>query len=200
MPEPTIKDIRKDIYLVLHKTQQMLDLTADAFLKNRASKLDEAVEISKEIHKKEDNLTDALAKMGASSSEAKAILSVPSHLEKIASSIERIIDHSRNKIREGMLFSDKALQESGTLFSKTRELLKKAAEGAITGPREGGDGIKGDSDAIIRLTNDYAAAHEERLVTGECSPKSSSTYLCILYAFDDIASHAKEAVRKLASK
>ncbi len=200
MPEPTVKEIRKDIYLLLHKTQEMLDLTADAFLRNRASKLDEAAEISKEIHKKEDNLTDALAKMGASNTEAKAILTVPSHLEKIASSIERIIDHSRNKIKEGMILSDKALQESGVLFSKTREVLKKASEAAVTGSKESVDGIRVESDAVIRLTNEYATAHEERLITGECSPKSSSTYLCILYAFDDIASHAKEALRKLASK
>jgi len=33
MPPKTVKDIKKDIYLMLHKAQEMLDLTADAFEK-----------------------------------------------------------------------------------------------------------------------------------------------------------------------
>jgi hypothetical protein len=37
-------------------------------------------------------------------------------------------------------------------------------------------------------------------VTGECSPKSSSTYLCILYAFEDMGAHIKDATKRLAGK
>jgi hypothetical protein len=51
-----------------------------------------------------------------------------------------------------------------------------------------------------RMANDFATAHEERLVTGECSPKSSSTYLCILYAFDDMGAYLKESVKRLSGK
>ena len=31
MPEQTIKDLKKEIYLVMHKAQEMLELTEDAF-------------------------------------------------------------------------------------------------------------------------------------------------------------------------
>jgi Na+/phosphate symporter len=50
------------------------------------------------------------------------------------------------------------------------------------------------------MSNDFATAHEDRLVAGQCSPKTSSNYLCILYAFEDLASHTKDAVKKLSMK
>jgi hypothetical protein len=53
---------------------------------------------------------------------------------------------------------------------------------------------------MIHMSNEFATAHEDRLVAGECSPKSSSNYLCILYAFEDMASHTKDALNKLAPK
>jgi Na+/phosphate symporter len=200
MPEQTVKDLKKDIYLILHKAQEMLELTEDGFTKNRLSPLDEADEISREIHAKEDNLTAALAKMASTNNEARTLLTVPSHIEKIATSIKRITENSRDRIKEGMLFSDKAILETGKLFTKTKEVLKKAGEAAVTGAKATVDVALAESDTVERMANEFATAHEERLVTGECAPKSSSTYLCILYAFEDMGAHIKNATKRLAGK
>ena len=200
MPELTVKDLKKDIYLIMHKAQEMLELTEDGFTKNKLSALDEADEISKEIHTKEDVLTAALAKMASANSEARALLTVPSHIEKIATSIKRITENTRSRIKEGMLFSDKAILETGKLFTKTKDVLKKDGEAAVTGAKATVDSALAESDAVERMANEFATSHEERLVTGECSPKSSSTYLCILYAFEDMGAHIKDATKRLAGK
>ncbi len=197
MPAKTVKEIKKDIYLMLHKAQEMLDLTADAFMKSKPSKLDEAMEISKEIHRNEDDLTEALAKMAPGNGEARAMLTVPSHLEKIATSVERIIDHTRSRIKDGMLFSDKAIQETGVLFKSGEDILKKAGDAIVTGNKTAADAVMAESDKMVRMANDFSTAHENRLASGEASPKSSTTYLCILYAFEDLAWHSKETVRKM---
>jgi Na+/phosphate symporter len=199
MPEQTLKDVKKEIYLIMHKALEMVELTEDGFTKNKLSALDQAEEISREIHVKEDALTATLAKMAASSSEARSLLTVPSHIEKIATSIKRITENSRSRIKEGTLFSDKAILESGKLFTKTKEILKKAGEAAVTGSKAAIDSTLTESDAIVKMSNQYATDHEERLVTGECSPKSSSTYLCILYAFEDMGGHIKDATKRLAA-
>lgn len=200
MSEQTIKDLKKEIYLLIHKAQEMLELTEDGFMKNKLASLDQADELAKEIHAKEDVLTAALAKMAGANSEARALLTVPSHIEKTATSIKRITENSRVRIKEGMLFSDKAINETGKLFMKTKEVLKKAGEAAVTGAQAALETASADADAMERMANDFATAHEDRLVTGECSPKSSSTYLCILYAFEDMGGHIKNAVKKLSSK
>lgn len=199
MSEQTVKDLKKDIYLIMHKALEMLELTEDGFAKNRLSALDQADELAKEINTKEDALTDALAKMASTNSEARSLLTVPSHIEKIATSIARITDNSRVRIKEGMLFSDKAIFETGKLFAKTKDVLKKAGEAAVTGAKATVESTITDSNTIERMANEFATAHEERLVSGECSPKSSSTYLCILYAFEDMGAHIKEATKRLAA-
>lgn len=198
MSEPTVKDLKKDMYLIMHKAQEMLELTEDAFMKSKIASIEKADELAKEIYAKEDALTAALAKLAAANPEARTMLSAPAHIEKIATSIKRITENIATRIKEGLLFSDKAIQESGTMFAKSKEVLKKAGEAAVTGTNA--EAIRKDADAIIKMADDYATAHEERLVTGECSPKASSTYLCMLYAFEDLASHTKDVVKKMVAK
>lgn len=198
MPAQTAKDIKKDIYLLLNKAGQMLELTEEAFVKNKVASLDQADELAREIHSKEDALTEALAKTAASNGEARTLLPVPGYVEKIATSIERIMENTRGKIKDALLVSDKGMQEAAKLFAASREVLKKAGEAVVTGTKPGADAVIKESDAVIQMTNDFATSHEDRLVTGECSPKSSSMYLCVLYAFEDIAGHTKEAIKKLS--
>jgi Na+/phosphate symporter len=200
MADQTVKDLKKEIYLVIHKAQEMLELTEDGFMKNKMNSLDQADDLADEIHTKEDALTTTLAKMAATNNEARAILSVPAHVEKIATSIKRINENSRSRIKEGLLFSDRAILETGKLFVRSKDILKKASEAAITGSPTTFSTVLADSDALERMANDFATAHEERLVTGECSPKSSSTYLCILYAFEDMGAHIKNTIKKLSEK
>jgi Na+/phosphate symporter len=200
MPEQTVKDLKKEIYLLMHKAQEMLELAQDGFMKNRLSSLDQADELAREIHTKEDILTSTLAKMASTNSEARALLSVPSHIEKIASGIKRITESSRARIREGMLFSDKAVNETGKLFIVAKDVLKKSGEVAVTGAQAAVATAVADADAMERMANSFATAHEDRLVTGECSPKSSSTYLCILYAFEDMGAHIKSSVQRFSIK
>jgi phosphate:Na+ symporter len=200
MSEQTIKDLKKEIYLLMHKAQEMLELAEDGFMKNKLTSLDRADELMKEIHAREDVLTATLAKMASTNSEARMLLSVPSYIEKIATSIKRITESNRARIKEGMLFSDKAINETGKLFAWTKDVLKKSAEAAVTGVQTAVESAMNDANAMERMANNFATAHEDRLVTGECSPKSSSTYLCILYAFEDMGAHIKNAVTKLSGK
>lgn len=198
MPGEALKEIKKELYLMLHKSREMLELTEDAFAKNKVSPLDQAEELAREIHDKEDVLTEKLAKLASSNPEARAIISVPAHIEKIASTIKRIQDNTRTRIKEGMLFSDKAIQETSTMFAKTKDVLKKAGEVAVTGAKKGVEEITAESDAIERMVNEFTTAHENRIITGEASPKSSTVFLCILYAFEDMAAHIKNAVKKIS--
>ena len=183
MPELTVKEIKKDIYLMLHKSLEMLELTSEAFMKNTLSKLNEAMDISAEIHSKEDALTASLAKLSSTHDDARTILSVPVSVEKIANAIEQIVGHTRQKIKENMLFSDKAVQDFKLLFTKTGAVLKKTADAVATGSHAAVEAVTKDSDTIVHMAMDFATAHENRLTSGEASPKSSSICLSILNIF-----------------
>lgn len=200
MAAQTVKEIKKELYLMMHKAEQMLELSEEAFAKNMTKQLDQAMDLGRDIHAKEDELTAALAKMAASDPEARTLLSIPGLVEKAATSIERIADNTRTKIKEALLFSDKANQETSQMIAKAKDMLKKAGEALVTGTPALVAAASQEGDSVIRMANDFATAHEDRLVTGECSPKSSSTYLCMLYAFEDLAAYTKDALRKISAK
>lgn len=198
MPGEALKEIKKELYLMLTKSREMLELAEDAFAKNKVSALDQADELSREIHSKEDALTERLAKLAPAHPEARSIVSVPAHIEKIAAIVKRVVDNIRTRIKDGMLFSDKAIRETESLFTKTKDVLKKTGEVIVTGGEKGVEEIIAESDAIERMTGEFTTAHENRIITGEASPKSSTVYLCILYAFEDIAGHLKDTARKIS--
>jgi Na+/phosphate symporter len=178
----------------------MLELVEEGFMKNKTAPLDNADALAAEIQLKEDLLTERLAKMAATDNEARQFLSVPGHIEKIAINIKRITENSRLRIKEGLLFSDKAIAESVKLFAAGKSVLKKASDAAVTGAPAAMSAIAADCDNLEHMANSFATAHEERLVTGECAPKSSSTYLCMLYSFEDIGAHIKNMVKKFSSR
>jgi Na+/phosphate symporter len=199
MSDQALKDIRKDNYLMMHKVEQMLELTEDAFTKNRAQSLDQAAALGVEIKAMEDVLTEKLAKLGNTYPQARAVLPVPMYIEKIAMNIERIADGIRTKIKDGLLFSDRAILETGKLLAKGKEILKKTSELMVTGSAASADAVRKETDEMVAMATQYATAHEDRLIAGECSPKSSSIYLCMVYSFEDIASLIKDAVNRKMS-
>ena len=198
MPGEAVKEVKKELYLMLTKSREMLELAEDAFAKNKISALDQADELSREIHSKEDALTERLAKLASAHPEARSIVSVPAHVEKIATIIKRVVDNIRTRIKDGMLFSDKAIHETESMFTKTKDVLKRTGEVVITSGKKGVDEIIAESDAIERMASEFTTAHENRIITGEASPKSSTVYLCILYAFEDMAGHIKDIVSKIS--
>jgi Na+/phosphate symporter len=200
MSERTVKDLKKEIYLTLHTAQSMLELIEDGFMKNKLSSLDQADDLAREMHAKTDALTASLAKMASADPEARALLTATSHIEIIASNIRRINEGCRARVREGLLFSDKGIRETGMLFATSKEMLKKAGEATVTATPAAVESALTESDAIGRMANEFATAHEERLMACECSPKTSSTYLGMLYAFEDMGAHVKDTVKKLSNK
>jgi len=177
----------------------MMELTEEGFMKSKSPSLDRADAIATEIRTKEDALTGALAKIASSNAEARKILAVPGHIEEAANRITRLSIESRSRIKEGMLFSDKAIVETSKLFTKAKEILKKAADASVTGSSAAVGAIETECVALERMASDFATSHEERLVAGECSPKSASTYLSMLNAFGGMGGQIKNVVKKLSA-
>ena len=200
MSDQALKDIRKDTYLMMHKVEQMLELTEDAFMKSHVQSLDQSIGIGSEVKAMEDVLTEKLAKLGNTYPQARAVLPVPLYVEKIALNIERITESIRTKIKDGLLFSDKAIRETGQLLTKGKETLKRTSELMVTGSPASAEAVKKETEAMVAMARQFATAHEDRLIAGECSPKSSSVYLCMVYAFEDIASLIRDAVDRKMSQ
>jgi len=104
---------------------------------------DQAHERADEIHIKEDALIASLAKIASAISEARSLLSVPSHIENIAINIMRVVEGTRIRIKGGLLFSDRAILETQKLFTTAKHALKKTGGSSFDWSKDNHSGCSG---------------------------------------------------------
>jgi len=102
------------------------------------------------------------------------------HLEEARQSMEQLLDALEYKIANGILFSDKALQEMTFLFEGLSGHLVNTKDWLITGNKLLQEQVKKDSHTYAIHCQDFATMHEERLIAGVCMAQSSGIYLNML--------------------
>lgn len=198
-----LREIEETLYQLSHKSAEMLQLISEGFNLHSKKHLLEAENIAKEVHESEKVLTDALLKELESHKEEldkiKELIPVPGHLERLGDNCESIISATRTKIRDGMLFSDRAVSEINFLFKSLVELIKGVGDIILTKNILLSKHIVVESDKINDKASDYATLHEERLVLGICNPKTSSLFLDILDSLKGVSFHLKKIAQTILS-
>jgi Na+/phosphate symporter len=174
-------------------------LLQNAFIYNSSKSLDECEVKAKEIHENEKIFTEEVIAEVKADPDLRVYVSVPGHMERMGDYIEDIIGCIRTKIKEGILFTDKAVSEVTFLMERLQEVLKNTGDIILARNRIIRDYVKESSTEISRSANEFSTMHEERLIEGLCMPKASSLFLHILDALKGIAWHAKEIAEKLTA-
>jgi Na+/phosphate symporter len=173
-------------------TLEMLRLTWASFRRHDAQGLGKAEVLARDVHQREKDLTRRL--LGAA--DADTLRLVPGHLERIGDAVEGLIRSIRRMEREGTVFTERGVREVDALFERTVELLECARDLARTGNRVLARHVRAEGPGFHALADDYARAHEERLIQGVCMPHASSAYLAILDYLREIVRH----VRRIAER
>lgn len=126
-------------------------------------------------------------------------VTVPTSILRIAENIEKLSDLVSTKIKEDILFSDRAISEVTFLFQRLIDIIRTTSDIILAPNSIMGNYIRESESGIVRRATDYATQHEERLVEGLCLPKASALYINILDYIKNIAWHCKEIANKIAS-
>lgn len=178
--------------------QEALSLIFDGFYKAQMKHLEKANEKLKTAH----SLLDKLQKQTASNQSLKpeeiaTATAIISNYQKIAFNLEKINSHTRNKNLEGILFTEKAVTELEELFRGVNNLFTHMNDVVITRNPVLIDYILREKRNHKKMARDFAMEHEERLIKGVCLAHSSSIYLYILDALEDILWHLQAIVEEL---
>src|SRR5262249_54788104 len=139
--------------------------------------LDTAAALGRGIHKAEKDLTERLV---SEPTETASLRLVPAHVERIGDSIEGLIRCCQQMAEEGTVFTPRGTREVNVLFERAVEMLECAGDLTLTGNRVLARHVEIESLRFEDLANEYAQAHEDRLVEGEGRPAASSAFLAIL--------------------
>ena len=185
------------------KAEGMLHTTIDGFIRHSEKRIKQAEEIGDDIFKDEKELTGFLVGIPGKTEEEKEqlkeLIAAVSHLHRVAEALKNMLPIVRNKIKDEILFSNKAVEELKYLFENTRKILKSAGDAFLTGNPVLVKYVLEEGVRLNEVGDNYAIEHEDRLISGVCIPKASPLYINILDCLSRVNWHTMRAVERFSS-
>jgi Na+/phosphate symporter len=195
-----LKELISEMHDLFPVMAEGMDLLQRGLIYNNLKVIEEADDVLRPVREKEVALTEGILKERTAEPLAARYASVPAHIRRLADEIGRIASTLRDKVKEGLLFSDRAMSELNFLFEKTGDIMANTRDTILARNTIIAGYIKESEASLSRSANDYSTRHEERLIEGLCLPRASSAYLELLDAFKGIAWHAKEIAMDLTGE
>ncbi len=198
------RDALDKIEKMCEMASKMIKDVSESFNMHDREKLAEAEKLYKQLLKLERRTTEQIVKEITSKTESdeslKRYIAVPGHFAMIGANIKNIIDNTAAKIGEGLLFSDRAVHELNLLFEKCNELIICVSDLIETRNAFLSTHIINEAAKCYALANEFSTIHEERLISGVCSHRSSVIYLHILNSLKEILCYYKEIARRIVNR
>ncbi len=191
-------DIFRDLSELTTSIQGIMDNIFKAFVGHKKSLLGSVQETAGMIDTKIKSTTAAVLS-GQGEADCMATLELLKGLERIKYSALKMSDGVAAKIKDQVLFSDKAVAELKDTFAVVSECLEHITDLVVTGNPVLADHLISRGRIYGTILSEYAGEHEDRLIKGICLPKSSIIYLTMLDALKDILFNVKiigEAFKK----
>jgi len=197
------RDVGEKMIQVCQSLIKMLELSFQGFRKHTEESLREAEKVKDEIRKNSSELAHFLILKSSPYEKgrewAKPYLSMASSLDRISYNIEGIVDRLKSKVQNQILFSDRAVKEINDIFQEAMDLLERLPDLILTQNKLLAQHIGEQVRSVFKIANGYSEEHEERLIQGVCTPKSTPIYLGILESLKGIIAHTLEVSGKIVS-
>ncbi|KHE92405.1 MAG: hypothetical protein K8F52_02810 [Candidatus Scalindua rubra] len=190
-------EINNGLLVMLNHTKEMLEMLYEGFKKHNLDSLGTVEELEKGLYKDSEKLLKSL--IDEKDEEGiKHLIPVPEHFNRIGNGLRKMLNAIDKKVTGDVLFSDKSVTEAYKLFSELQELLTCLGDCINTCNRVLVDHICDRVKSLCEQADEYAVFHEDRLISGVCTPLNAPIYLDILDSFKSIAWHTGEITRNIA--
>jgi len=197
------KDLEAKLVRVSQDLGEMLEEVFQGFRKTCETSLQNVETSRNGVRKSSAELMAFLVSRNSSTDtggeQIKPYLSMATSYDRMAHSIEGIVNQLKRMIREDIPFSDRAVKELNEVFQETMDLVESLPDLIRTQDKLLVRQTGKRGRASFKMANRFAEEHEERLIQGVCMPKSSPIYLGILESLKGIMVHVLEVTGKIAS-
>ncbi len=187
-----IKEKLKALYEMANNAGDCISSMQTAFIYNSSKPLQDYKTKAEEYMKEASYISTIMAEITPDDPTLIPYVTVPVHLTRVWEKLDKLSELIDKKIREHVLFSDKAVDETIYLLQRLTEVLRPTADMILARNSFLGKYIQESQDSIEKMATEYATLHENRLVMGECLPAASSLYVGMLEAIKSIAWNTKE--------
>lgn len=192
-----IKNMLKNLHKIGNDAEDCVYLLQTSFIYNSSRHLHECRTKAVNIRKIERTATDKLKRLSADNSSLESYLTVPLHFSKIGRNIEKLAELIDSKIRDGILFSDMAIEEITFLLQRLIDILGPTSDIILARNEILSRYIRESGEDVVKRALEYAALHEERLIEGIRSTAAAAIFLNMLDEIKSISWHARQIAIKL---
>lgn len=192
-----IKKLLKEMHSMGSNAETCISLLQTAFIYNSSNPLKDCNEIAQSINKIEGELTKKITELARTTPDLKPYVSIPVHFLRIGENIEKLSELIDKKIKDNILFTDKAINEIIFLLERLIEILRPSSDIILAKNIILKKYIEESELDITKRATEYATLHEDRLIEGLSLPVASSIFIHMLDAIKNISWHAKEIAVKV---
>lgn len=183
----------------------MLGAARDAFNRHSRAGLERFKSLqetaTKEIEQALKQCQEVAAK--ASGSEKATLArcqSLLSRLQVLIDTLGGLWEPIQKKVKDNILFSEKAVSQTNSLFDRHAGMLRSLFDIAQTDNEFLKKFVVEEARKIIKDCADYADEHETRLIEGLCTPQAAPIFLTLLDRFRSLAYQEMEIVQTFGCK
>jgi Na+/phosphate symporter len=187
---------------VFAKLGDMVGTSRDAFNRHSGTSLEELKNLHGELALEIKSAVDELGTLAARAPENQRasfirLQSVLTHLQMVGDNLEALSTPIGRKIREGVLFSDKAVAQANQLFDHLTGILRSILDALKTDNEFLKRYIMEEGQRLAQSCNNFATEHEARLIEGLCLPQAAPLFLAMLNGLRTAGQHTVNIARIL---
>lgn len=195
--KPEAKDLLQKLNEMGGVAENCISMLQTAFLFNNPQPVADCRAAITAQNKTVDDLTKRITELARENPDLRPYVAVPTHLLRIGENIEKLSDFVEKKIKDNILFSDRALTEVTFLLQRLTDILRPTSDMILAKNAIMSRYIQESEAGVQKRAIEYTTLHEERLIEGLCSPAASSLFINLLDRIKGVAWHAKEIAVKI---
>lgn len=196
----------KDLFTpIFNKIEAMVGAARNAFNRHSRQELEQLktlrTEVAPEIANAVKFVEETLAKQTAREREVSLkIQSILTRLQLIADKLGDLAEPIEKKIKDGILFSDKAVSQTNHLLDHQAGILRSLLDILKTDNAMLKRFVLEEAQKLTQNCIDFATEHEERMIEGLCLPQAAPLFLTILDNMRTAGQHEVNIVQILEGK
>lgn len=141
-------------------------------------------------------LVDRLTKQPEKDELDKKFLSLLPTLQRAGLAMDDILSRIKRKIDAGILFTDKANTEITDIIRRVHNLVRDTKDFYATKNPTLFNTGKADFEKLVDLVHKYAEEHQQRMITGVCTPQGSYVYVDMIESLKRMATQLASLAKK----
>lgn len=187
------------------KLLDMVGAARDAFNRHSSTSLEQLKklhgELALNIKDTEEEYENRVAKVsGTQRASLIRLQSVLTHLQMMGDNLAELVNPIGKKMKEGILFSDKAVAQANQLFDHLSGILRSVLDTLKTDNEFLKRYVMEEGQRLTQACNDFATEHEARLIEGVCLPQAAPLFLAMLDVMRTMGQRAVNIARILSQK